>query len=143
MRLSLHKGGLRPDDHGDHGVHRCRYAILPHAEGFHAQSVVRPAYAFNYLPVAVDGGMEIETLCRVDDPNVIIETVKPCEDKQNAYILRLYEAVGGYGRVKLTFSHPVRALYDCNMLEEEQSQLDPEDGIVFEPFKIRTIKVVY
>ena len=143
MRLSLHKGGLRPDDHGDHGVHHCRYAILPHAEGFHAQSVVRPAYAFNYLPVAVEGGAEIETLCRVDDPNVIIETVKPCEDKQNAYILRLYEAVGGYGRVKLTFSHPVRALYDCNMLEEEQSQLDPEDGIVFEPFKIRTIKVVY
>ena len=143
MRLSLHKGGMRPDDHGDKGVHVCRYAILPHAAGFGAESVVRPAYAFNYLPVAVAGGADAAPLCRVDDPNVIIEAVKPCEDVQSAYILRLYEAVGGYSRAKLTFSHPVKALFDCNMLEEEQAGLDPAASIEFTPFRIRTLKVVY
>ena len=143
MRLSLHKGGMRPDDHGDKGVHLCRYALLPHDAAFGVESVVRPAYAFNYPPVAVTGGTALPSLCRVDDPNVVIETVKPCEDTQNAYILRLYEAVGSYARAKLAFSHDVKALYDCNMLEEEQSTLEPAAPIAFTPFKIRTIKVVY
>ena len=74
---------------------------------------------------------------------MIIETVKPCEDRQRAYILRLYEAAGGYSRARLTFSHPVKALYDCDMLEEEKEALDPSAPLVFTPFKIRTVKVVY
>ncbi len=144
MRLSLHKGGCRPDDHGDKGIHVCRYALLPHDTPFGAESVIRPAYAFNYRPVIVErGSVSAASLCRVDDANVIIETVKPCEDTQKAYILRLYEAAGGYSRTHLTFSHPVKALFDCNMLEEELAPLDPAEPLVFTPFKIRTIKVVY
>ncbi len=142
MRLSLHKGGIRPDDQGDKGAHRCRYAILPHAGGFSAEAVVRPAYEFNYRPVEATGGA-VASLARVDCPDVIIETVKPCEDRQRAYILRLYEAAGGYSRARLTFSHPVKALYDCDMLEEEKEALDPSAPLVFTPFKIRTVKVVY
>ena len=142
MRLSLHKGGIRPDDHGDKGVHVCRYAILPHAGGFSAETVVRPAYAFNYRPVEAVGEAS-EALVRVDCPDVIVETVKPCEDSQRAYILRLYEAAGGYSRAKLSFSHEVKALYECNMLEEEQKRLEPGEALVFTPFKIRTVKVVY
>ena len=143
MRLSLHKGGCRPDSHGDKGRHLCRYALLPHRAAFGAESVIRPAYAFNYRPVVVTGGEALPTLCRVDDPNIIIETVKPCEDTQNAYILRLYEAAGGYSRVRLSFSHEVKAMYDCNMLEEEQKEILPGEAIVFTPFKIRTVKVCY
>ena len=142
MRLSLHKGGVRPDDQGDKGAHRCRYAILPHAGGFSAEAVVRPAYEFNYRPVEA-AGEAAPSLARVDCPDVIIETVKPCEDRQRAYILRLYEAAGGYSRARLTFSHPVKALYDCDMLEEEKETLDPSAPLVFTPFKIRTVKVVY
>ncbi|MBR3494060.1 MAG: alpha-mannosidase [Clostridia bacterium] len=141
--LSLHKGGLRPDSGGDHGRHRCRYAILPHAEGFGAESVVRPAYAFNYAPLPAAGGTAWPGLCAVDSPDVIIETVKPCEDAQRAYIIRLYEAAGGYARANLRFSHPVRGLWECNMLEEEQAPLDPAEPLVFTPFRIRTVKVAY
>ena len=143
VRLSLHKGGCLPDESGDKGQHFCRYAILPHMGGFSAQNVVEPAYAFNYRPVEVTGGIEAESLCTCDDANVIIETVKPCEDAQRAYILRLYEAVGGYSSAHLTFSHEVKAMYDCNMLEEELEKLLPDDAIVFTPFKIKTIKVEY
>ena len=143
MRLSLHKGGCLPDDSGDKGRHYCRYAILPHTGGFSAENVIRPAYAFNYRAVEIPGGIETAPLCTCDDPNVIIETVKPCEDAQNAYILRLYEAAGGYSRAELTFSNEVKALYDCNMLEEEQEALTPGEPIVFTPFRIRTIKVEY
>ena len=142
MRLSLHKGGCLPDDQGDKGTHLCRYAILPHAGGFSAETVVRPAYAFNYRPIEASGSAAAP-LVSVDDENVIIETVKPCEDRQRAYILRLYEAAGGYSRATLRFSHAVKALYECNMLEEEQKQLDSKEPIVFTPFKIKTIKVCY
>ncbi|MBQ8952575.1 MAG: alpha-mannosidase, partial [Clostridia bacterium] len=142
MRLSLHKGGVRPDDQGDKGIHICRYAILPHAGGFSSEAVIRPAYEFNYRPVEATGEAAAP-LVSVDSADVIVETVKPCEDRQRAYILRLYEAAGGYSRAKLTFSHAVKALYECDMLEEEQVPLDPAEALVFTPFKIRTVKVVY
>ena len=142
IRLSLHNGGVRPDDQGDKGVHRCRYALLPHAGGFSAEAVIRPAYAVNYRPVETAGG-DSAPLVSVDDANVIIETVKPCEDRQRAYILRLYEAAGGYSRARLSFSHPVKALYECDMLEEEEKPLDPGEALSFTPFRIRTVKVVY
>ena len=142
MRLSLHKGGCRPDEAGDKGLHACRYALLPHAGGFSAEAVVRPAYAFNYRPIETTGEACAPLVC-VDDENVIIETVKPCEDRQRAYILRLYEAAGGWSRAKLRFSHPVKALYECSMLEEEERPLDPDEALTFTPFKIRTVKVVY
>lgn len=142
MRLSLHKGGVRPDKLGDKGRHYCRYAILVHDAPFGAESVIRPAYAFNYQPVVRDGAEESHSLVKVGAPNVLVETVKPCEDAQNAYILRLYEATGDYARTALTFDHPVKAVYDCNMLEEEKSAIDPAE-LTFNPFQIRTIKVCY
>ena len=143
MRLSLHKGGILPDDQGDHGIHRTRYALLPHASGFSAETVVQPAYAFNSETPVIRGGRPLGSLCRTNRPAVIIETVKPCEDAEKAYILRLYEATGGYQRARLSFGHPVRALKECNMLEEEIGELNPAEEMAFEPFKIRTVKVVY
>ncbi|MBR2949520.1 MAG: alpha-mannosidase [Lachnospiraceae bacterium] len=142
MRLSLHKGGMRPDLEGDKGIHRCRYAILPHIGGFAAENVVRPAYQFNYEPVVQSGCAEKASLVKTDAANVIVETVKPCEDAQNAYILRLYEAVGDWVSTKLAFGHDVKALRLCNMLEEEQGDAKC-DGLVFRPFEIKTVKVYY
>lgn len=140
MRLSLHKGGMLPDSQGDKGRHFCRYAILPHAGGFGARSVIQPAYMFNYLPNP--GFASCNSLLTVDAPNVIVEAVKPCEDVQDAYILRLYEAAGDYTRASLRFGHEVKALCECNMLEEEQAAAGPAQ-IVFRPFEIKTIKVCY
>ncbi|MBN1777666.1 MAG: alpha-mannosidase, partial [Clostridiales bacterium] len=142
MRLSLHKGGMRPDKYGDKGHHRCRYALLPHAAPFDAESVIRPAYAFNYEPVLLDGNAELPALAAADRPNILIETVKPCEDAQCAYILRLYEAMGDYTTTKLSFSHGVTGVKECNMLEEEQSEADAA-SLTFRPFEIKTLKVSY
>lgn len=140
MHLSLHKGGTRPDRKGDKGRHFCRYAILPHTGGFGATSVIQPAYMFNYHPI--EGFASHTSFISANNPGIIVETVKPCEETQHAYILRLYEAVGDYTRTSLCFNHQVKALYLCNMLEEEQQSIDP-DSIVFAPFEIKTIKVCY
>ena len=141
MRLSLHKGGLRPDEMGDHGMNIFRYAILPHGI-FGAESVIAPAYAFNYAPVMLGGRLDMPPLVSVAHPNVVVETVKPCEDTQSAYILRLYEAAGDWTRTSLRFAQKPDAVIECNMLEAELAQVDP-DNLVFEPFRIRTFKVVY
>ena len=142
MRLSLHKGGIRPDRKGDKGVHRMKYAILPHAAGFGAESVIQPAYRFNYEPVAVSGGIEEKSLLKVGAANVIVEAVKPCEDAEKAYIVRLYEAAGDWVKTNLTFGHGVKGVYECSMLEEVQNEADAS-SLTFRPFEIKTIKVVY
>jgi len=142
MRLSLHKGGMRPDKEGDKGIHRCRYAVLPHAAPFGAQSVIRPAYAFNYAPIVIQGGAAPVSLAAIDRSNIVIEAVKPCEDAARAYIVRLYEAMGDYTTASMTFGHPVTSVQECNMLEEEQAAADAR-ALTFRPFEIKTIKVHY
>lgn len=141
MRLSLHKGGLRPDYEGDRGVHSCIYRFHPHGTGFSADSVIRPAYELNY-PVLLGGGAQAQdSFVRVDADNVVIETVKPCEDKQNAYILRLYEAEGTYTNVKLSFRDMPKEIQVTDMLEEGEEPC--ECALTFRPFEIKTIKVIY
>jgi alpha-mannosidase len=145
MRLSLHKGGERPDSMGDKGRHTCRYAILPHEGDFSALSVVRPAYSFNYLPLVIDGAGPLPGLMSVDAPNIIAETVKPCEDAGRAYIARLYEATGAHTRAEISFGHPVKGLTLTNMLEEEKEVLETGEtvSLTFRPFEIKTIRVAY
>lgn len=142
LRLSLHKGGILPDELGDKGMHEMKYAILPHMGGFSAETVIQPAYAFNN-PAIPGKGQAQASLVTISTPDVIIETVKPCEDTQNAYILRLYEATGGYTKAKLTFGHAVKALKLTNMLEDEKEVLNAAEDLTFRPFEIKTIKVEY
>ncbi len=122
------------------------YAFLPHDEGFGAQSVIRPAYLLNY-PVRQGAALpeSLPALLRIDADNVICEAVKPCEDAQNAYILRLYEAEGTYTSAAINFQHPVRKICETNMLEENIACLGEEPVIrtAFKPFEIKTYRVYY
>lgn len=145
MRLSLHKGGNRPDERGDKGLHSCRYALLPHAVGFGAKSVIQPAYMFNVLPIVIQGNRQEESFLRVDEDNIIVESVKPLEDQENAYILRIYEAEGSFTRAKISFNNQVKKLAICNMLEDviEELPVANELSLAFNGFEIKTIKVSY
>lgn len=142
MWLSLHKGGNRPDRMGDHGRHACRYAFLPHMGDFSAESVVQPAYMLNYAPVQKAGSCALPSLLSIDAPNVIIETVKPCEDAERAYIVRLYEATGAYSKASLAFGHQPREIMLTNLLEEPISPVNSA-SLTFAPFEIKTIRVAY
>ena len=145
LRLSLHKGGVRPDFNGDKGQHYCEYGFLPHNCGFSADSVTQPAYAFNYKPIVVSGAREMASLIGVDCSNVIVETIKPCEDSARAFIVRLYEAEGArtIANVRLGFSP--KAVEETNMLEERACELPASADIrlTFRPFEIKTVKVSY
>jgi alpha-mannosidase len=146
MRLSLHKGGNRPDYTADEGLHECRYAFLPHNSPFSAESVVRPAYTFNHLPVVTAGTHERDSLFTIDAPTVIAEAVKPCEDARRAYIVRLYECEGSTARAALDIPG-AKEIVETNLLEEPCGETaGPGQGgvsLCFRPFEIKTLRVSY
>ena len=121
MRLSLHKGGCMPDYRGDKGIHECIYSFLPHMGSLSAENVIQPAYLLNVRPLVLNGSLPMESLVRVDSDHVIVETVKPLEDTDKGFILRLYEAEGAQRKY------------------ETSQQL----SLSFKAFEIKTIKVNY
>lgn len=145
IRLSLHKGGTRPDPRGDEGVHECVYSFLPHVGGFSAENVILPAYSLNYKPIVKLGAGDCKAFARVDSANIVIETIKPCEDNQKAFILRLYEAEGTFTNAVLTLGIAPRAVEITNLLEETTGMLPPAAaaGLSFRPFEIKTLKISY
>lgn len=146
MRLSLHKGGNRPDYRGDKGIHFCTYALLPHLGSMDAENVIRPAYLLNEKPIIVSGHVPLESLLSIDAPNVIAETVKPAEDAGNCFVVRLYEAEGTCTPVRLAFPGlTVRGIEETNMLEEttERLEVQQEISLTFRPFEIKTLKIAY
>lgn len=143
LRLTLLKGGCHPDPRGDAGEHRFAYALLPHAGGFSAASVIRPAYEFNVAPTLAGGSQVFASLCEISAPNVICETIKPAEDG-DGIILRFYEAEGSRCRVHLHFPQPFRKVVRTNLLEENLTELGGDGAGValeFAPFQIVTLRV--
>jgi alpha-mannosidase len=145
LRLSLHKGGNRPDYKGDKGIHECTYSFYPHNDGFGAESVIKPAYELNYKPITVNGVWSKESFVSTNRSNIIIEAVKPCEDEEKAYILRLYDAEGTYTNAALNINGKIKEAALTNMLEETLETLPVSNciNLVFKPFEIKTVKITY
>ncbi len=142
MRLSLHKGGTRPDFKGDTGVHKTVYSFLPHDGGFSANAVIKPAYELNIPVVAGKGDFELTAFVAPKADNVIVEVIKPCEDGEKAFIARLYEAEGTYTNCPVEFFAGAKKVEITNMLEETQSELAGNE-LTFRPFEIKTLKIYY
>ncbi|MBQ9994863.1 MAG: alpha-mannosidase, partial [Clostridia bacterium] len=143
MRLTLHKGGCRPDTTGDRGVHYMTYSLLPHVGAFSAETVVQPAYILNTPVVKADGILNAPKLFSVSEPNVICEAVKNAEDIENAYVIRLYECERNLTNCKIAFSG-AKNVWRTNMLEEKQEELTLDNGTVsltVKPFEIVTLLV--
>ena len=73
LRLSLHKGGNRPDYEGDKGIHKTVYSFLPHNSGFTTEEVIRPAYELNIPVVQGKGAFDAVALV-VPDVKLISTT---------------------------------------------------------------------
>lgn len=147
VRLSLMKSGRHPDPRGDEGRHYFTYSLLPHEGPFSVESVVRPAFELNSPVVAVAAAkkLELESLVTIDNPSVIIDTVKKAEDG-NAVVVRLYEAGRCSGNAHVAFGRKVRAVSEINLLEETQKRLKVEDNGVdlhFRPFQLRSLLVQF
>lgn len=143
--LSLHKGGNHPDVKGDKGLHQAVYSFMPHNCGFNAKSVVEPSYMLNIPHIVSDGLFTMKSLVKTDKSNIIVETIKPCEDEDKAFIIRVYEAEGTRTNAVINFSDAVKKFTVTNMLEEESEAPVESNTFVtsFRPFEIKTIKAYY
>lgn len=145
MRLTLMKGGCRPDERADQGRHHFTYSLLVHESAFSTEAVIRPAYELNYPIVCGLGQTELpsESLFNVDCEHVIIETVKNAEDKDGV-IVRLYETEGSHAKCNLHTTIPATKVYETDMLEYKSaslSMIDNQINLTFRPFEIKTIKL--
>lgn len=148
LRLSLLKSATSPDPQADQGKHIMTYSLLPHIGDWRGQ-VIEQAYDLND-PIILrsvnggDGSDDIASLVSVDAKNVTIETVKQAEDG-NGMIIRLYEHHQYRGKVTIKAGFELAEAYHCNLLEENETQLDVSDNqftIPIRPYQIATLRLV-
>jgi len=144
INLTLLKSALAPDMLADKGLQEFTYAFLVWDGSLGESDIVREAYELNCPVATVSGAAGEQSLFSVDEPNVVIETVKPAEDGSGDVVVRLYEAKRMATRCVLTTSLPVRSASVTNMLEEEEGRLRMADGDIaleFRPFEVKTVRL--
>ncbi|KAI9591192.1 galactose mutarotase-like domain-containing protein [Syncephalis fuscata] len=153
MRLTLLKAPKAPDNHCDVGHHKFRFAMYPHRGTFHETNIVREAHQFNSPLIArPHPKAQVESLgtkagVRVHGAhNVVLETVKRAEDSDHV-IVRLHEAYGGHGGVRIGFDFPVSSVHYCNILEDDggaEVKCNKDTGhyhVKLNPFEVVTLKL--
>jgi len=143
LRISLLRSPKSPDPEADMGQHEFAYAILPHAGGWREAGVLAEAVRFNAPLRWTDRLPREGSFASVDDPNLVLDTIKRAEDS-DALVLRLYEAHGGRGTARLRLGVPFSAARLANALEDDGELLELDDGAIVLPYRphaIITVKV--
>jgi alpha-mannosidase len=144
INLTLLKSALAPDMTADKGRQGFTYAFYAWNGPFATSPVVQKAYELNQPVRTIPGAAGERSLFSVDAPNVIIETVKPAEDRSGDVVVRLYEAKRTATRCRLSTSLDITAAVQTDMLENGNEALplaDGQIGLEFRPFEIKTIKL--
>ena len=144
LQLTLLRAAASPEMRADNGEHTFTYAFTAWEGTFLSSPVVKEAYALNVPIQLAPGSMDTFSAFSLNRENVFIDTVKPAEDGSGDMILRLYEAKRGDIACKLHIGIPARHVYACDMLENIQAELAPEDGAVtlhFGPFEVKTLRI--
>lgn len=143
MRLML----LQASD-AARGHHQFTYSLLPHVGDLRAARVIQAACALNIplqvVPTISQKGElpELQSFFQVDRPGVIVKAIKRAE-KENAVIVRLYEAYGTRGQVTLSTRLPLERAFTADLMERTIAPLDFAHGKVtfgVSPFEIITLK---
>ncbi len=153
MRLTLLRGTTAPDPDADLGEHQFSYSLYPHSGSWDERTIAE-AYALNDpiivyqadvdLTEASSLAREAESFIQVDQPNIVIETVKKAEDGQG-FIIRLYESQRKRGAFTLTTNFPLAEAWRANILEENLEELKVETRRVsyaIKPYQILTLRLI-
>ena len=147
IRTSLLRCAVNPNSEQDREVHRFTYSIYPHAGSVDTSDVVNQGYSLNLPLYCVSGkaAHDSYSLVSTDKDNVIIETVKKAEDSDDV-VIRAYETWNKTTDCVYTFDRAPKSIYVCNLLEENEEQLEVSGNTVslrFKPFEIKTVKVTF
>lgn len=145
INLTLLRAPLAPDMTADRGQQRFTYAFYAWNGPMAESDLLREAYTLNAPLTMVPGKAGEQSLFAVNVPNVVLETVKPAEDRSGEVIVRLYEAMRTATRCTLRTSLPVLEAWETNMLEEACGRAVPCQGgelvLEFRPFEVKTIRL--
>jgi alpha-mannosidase len=133
LRLSLLRAPRMPDPAADSGRHEFAYALLPHAGGWREAGLVGEAACFN-APLRTTSADVPESFASVDDPNLVLDTIKRAEDS-DALVLRLYEAHGARGRARVRVGEPFASARRANALEDDGDALEADGDTVLVPYR--------
>lgn len=135
LSLALLRSPTFPDRTADRGIHHFSYAFCPF-DADDLAKVVREGYRLNN-PLLISDGVAFASVAAVDDPGVIIETIKPAEGG-GGVIIRLYESLGKRttAALRVTLDHSSATYTD--LMENPLGAADLT-RLEFGPFEIVTV----
>ena len=142
IALTLLKSSTEPNPTADQEMHYFTYSIVPHSGDWRAANTPEKAYKLNIPVTALKGqGGEkaLPAFAQVDQPNVIIESVKRAL-KTDATIIRLYECFGQRARVRLTLGCAPKSVKAVSLMEDIQGDVKFEGNTV--EFDIKPYEIV-
>ncbi|GIG29558.1 alpha-mannosidase [Cellulomonas marina] len=157
VRLSLLRAPLFPDPGTDQGRHVLRYALVP---GAGIDDAVVEGYRAN-LPVRTRrGAAPVAPLVVVEGGGAVVEAVKLADDGSGDVVVRLYESLGGRGRVVVRPGFPTSGARVVDLHERDEpavaalSPLEPVDpadparradegavALTMRPFQVVTLRL--
>lgn len=146
LDLNLLRSPNYPDPDADQGEHSFIYSLLPHAGDLTHSDVIAQAACLNQGLMLLDRRrIERATMMPVTlaGEGVSLEMVKKAE-KDNAWVLRVLEALGRHATAQLTVAIPGAALHETDLMEWYDGPAQTCDGplsISLKPFEIRTFKL--
>jgi alpha-mannosidase len=92
-------------------------------------------------PLRWASGAPDASFASVDDPNLVLDTIKRGE-RSDSLVLRLYEAHGGRGVARVRLAAPVGRARLANALEEATGDVELEDGVLVLPYRPHEVLTV-
>lgn len=149
MRLSLMRAPTCPDRTGDHGTNTFVYSLYPHKNGWQDGGTVHRAFELN-VPLEAfaaenqSGALPKEqSFLSTDSANVLVDALKTAQDG-DGIILRVYEAEQRRGRVKIECALPFERVTECNLMEENETDIETVGGAFafsIRPFEVKTFRL--
>jgi alpha-mannosidase len=144
VRLTLLRAPHSPDATADLGRHRFSYALAP---GATTGDAIAEGHALN-LPLRVAGAASAARtppLVRIDNPDVVAESVKLADDRSGDVVVRLYESRGGRARAVLSTGFPLAGARVTDLLERPAGAPPGQRGdtvtLDLRPFQIVTLRL--
>ena len=144
LGLTLLRSPKHPDEYADIGDHSFTYAIIPY-KNKPLSDIIHQGYQLNFEPIIFNGLLSPKylnnALFNIDNPAIISDSVKFAE-KQEGWIIRLYESTGSTNKAKITFYTTMQSVSSTNMVETEEEVIKTnakEIIIGFTAFEIKTL----
>ena len=143
LELTLLRAAMSPVLRSDNGINKFTYAFTAWEGPFAQCDVVRQGYEMNVKPIIMDGALDVSFI-HIDQPNIVLDTVKVAEDGSGDIILRLYESKKSAVTSNVYVNASFEKAYYCDMLENELEEVQEGNeglSVPFRAFEIKTIRL--